>query len=156
MKRAAIAALAAIGIAVAAPAAADEARAKRLAAFLPKPLDGYEAPPAVTQVIAEGESKGSYAIGTYSKAGQSLTVRIADVVPPTTRSAVGDPARHGAAPVTVKDQKGILREAPSGAGSAALVVADRFTVEFNWTSALKGEWAKYAEAIDYRGLAAVE
>lgn len=110
-------------------------------------------PPPLAQVLTQGENKGNYAIGTYNKGANSLTIRIFDAVSPMTRQAIDKPADFAAKPLSIKGINGIVREAPSGAGSASVVVDGRITVELNWTAALKADWMAYAEAIDYRGLA---
>lgn len=148
--------LASACLVLAAPASADQSRAMRLAEYLPKPFAGWEMPSPVTMVLTQGETKGNYAIGTYNKSANSLTIRIFDTVMPMTRQAIDEPADFAAEPLTVKGVKGIVRAAPSGAGSASLVVDGRITVEVNWTAALKADWAGYAEAIDYAGLAAAK
>lgn len=136
-----------------APAQADEAMAKKMAALMPK-LDGWSSNPPAAVYNKDGMNKGAWAHGIYRKPNNNtIIIRLMDTPPMMHEQAIKDPARLGAEPVTVKGYKGFVKTTSDKNGGMALAAGSK-VAEFNWSGgATKEDALAFAEAMDLKALA---
>lgn len=132
-----------------------------LESFLPDPLEGWTAEDTTSQASAAGMFGGVTAERRYDKGDTSVTVRFVTDSPmlqgmmmmfTNPALAVSD----GGKLEKIAGQKAIVKYRTSEKqGDIQIMVANRFLVSIEGSSVAKADLKKYAEAIDYKKLAAL-
>ena len=133
-----------------------------LESLLPKPLDGWTAEATTSQAMGTAMLGGGVtAERQYKKGGSSITIQIITDSPllQSFMMMFSNPmfaASDGGKLEKIGGQKAIVKyDAQNKSGDVKIVVANRFLVSVEGEEVAKEDLKKYAEAIDYKKLAAL-
>lgn len=136
-------------------------RSERMKALLPEPLSGWQAKPATAQALGTAVFGGGVTVSRdyYTDKGASLSIEMVSDSPvlQSIMTMLNNPMFAGAAGgiiKTVKRQRAMIKyDEKERKGEIDIVVASRFMVTVKGHGVERETLLKFAESIDFDGLA---